>query len=122
MADRRPGPSAAARLARARWAEARAADWYRRNGYEVLAMNWLCTGGELDVVARHGRVLAVCEVKARASSAFGTPLEAMTPLKQQRVRRAALAFVREHGLSGCTLRFDVAAVLGNEMEMLLDAF
>jgi len=47
-------------------------------------------GGELDVVARLGNIIAVCEVKARATNNFGSPLEAMTELKQQRVRRAGV--------------------------------
>jgi putative endonuclease len=54
-------------------------------------------GGEIDVVARRGSLLVVCEVKARASAAWGSPWEAMTPLKQQRVRRAGHAFVRGLG-------------------------
>lgn len=113
---------AAARLARARWAEALAAEWYRRNGYSIVAMNWRCEGGELDVVARSGRLLVICEVKARATAAYGTPLEAMSETKQHRVRRAAMRFVKEHGLGGCAVRFDVASVLGTDLEVLTDAF
>lgn len=116
------GTPAARRLARARWAEALAAEWYRRNGFSIEAMNWRCEGGELDVVARSGSLLVICEVKARATAAFGTPLEAMSETKQHRVRRAAMRFVREHGLGGCTLRFDVASVLGTDLEVLTDAF
>ncbi len=85
-------------------------------------MNWTMRGGELDVVARRGNVVVVCEVKARASNAFGSPLEAMTPLKQQRVRRAGYAFVRTLNESGITLRFDIASVLGTTLEIFEDAF
>lgn len=98
------------------------AAWYRRNGFEIVAMNWRGSGGELDVVARAGMLLVVCEVKARATAAFGTPLEAVTPLKQRRVRRTTMSFVAEHGLAGVTLRFDVASVLGGRLEVLTDAF
>ena len=85
-------------------------------------MNWTMRGGELDVVARRGNVVVVCEVKARASNAFGSPLEAMTPLKQQRVRRAGFAFVRTLSESGITLRFDIASMLGTTLEIFEDAF
>ena len=74
-------------------------------------------GGELDVVARRGNLIAVCEVKARATNNFGAPLEAMTELKQQRVRRAGFAFIRTLDESGFQIRFDVAAVLGTKLEM-----
>ena len=85
-------------------------------------MNWTMRGGELDVVARRGNVIAVCEVKARANNAFGTALEAMTPLKQQRVRRAGFAFIRTMDERGLCVRFDVAAITGTTLEMFEDAF
>ena len=110
------------RLARARWAEQRAASWYREHGYEIVAMNWTMRGGELDVVARRGNVIVVCEVKARASNAYGTPLEAMTQVKQERVRRAGFAFVRQLNERGLRIRFDVATMLGTTLEIYEDAF
>ena len=75
------GSVAAGRLARARWAEQLVANWYERNGFDVIARNWTMRGGELDVVARSGRLIVVCEVKARANEEFGTALEAMTEQK-----------------------------------------
>jgi len=113
---------AARRLARARWAEERAAAWYRSRGYEILAMNWTIRGGELDVVARLGSLIVICEVKARATNAFGTPLEAMTRTKQERVRRAGYAYLRHLNESGIRIRFDVATVLGTTLTMYEDAF
>ena len=85
-------------------------------------MNWTMRGGELDVVARRENLVVVCEVKARATNAFGSPLEAMTPVKQQRVRRAGYAFVRTLNESELTVRFDVASVLGTTIEIFEDAF
>lgn len=85
-------------------------------------MNWTMRGGELDVVARRGHVIVVCEVKARATNAFGTPLEAMTQVKQERVRRAGFAFVRQLNECGLQVRFDVATVLGTTLQVYEDAF
>lgn len=85
-------------------------------------MNWTMRGGELDVVARRGNVIVVCEVKARASNAYGTPLEAMTQVKQERVRRAGFAFVRQLNERGLRIRFDVATMLGTTLEIYEDAF
>ena len=98
------------------------ARWYERNGYRVIARNWTMRGGELDVVARRGSVIVVCEVKARASNAWGSPWEAMTPLKQQRVRRAGFAFVKTLEERGISVQFDVAAVTGTSLQMMHDAF
>jgi len=100
-----------------------AARWYASHGWRVVARNWRSgRTGELDVVALRDGVLAVCEVKARSSEAFGTPLEAVTPAKQARIRRLAAAYLAESGLRVRTVRFDVAAVLDGRLEVVEDAF
>lgn len=118
--------TAAARTARGKWAEDLVARWYERNGYRIIARNWRCSRGELDVVALLGDTLIICEVKARASNAFGTPADAVTLTKQLRLRRATAAMLAEiraeQKLKVRSLRFDVACVLGTQLEMLIDAF
>jgi len=90
---------------------------YRLRGYTVLATNVRGGGGELDIVLRRGRRLVVCEVKARAGSRFGDPLDAVGPDKERRVRRAAEAFlVRHPELAGLELRLEVAAVRPGRIE------
>ena len=79
-------------------------------------------GGELDIVARRGNLIVVCEVKTRANDDFGTAMEAMTPTKQLRVHRAGFAFVRSLDESGLQVRFDVAAITGTELEIVENAF
>ena len=118
--------NAAARIARGKWAEDLAARWYENHGYQIVARNWRCSRGELDVVAMIGEQLVVCEVKARASVAFGTPAEAITATKQLRIRRATAKLLAElrsnRSLTIRQVRFDVACVLGTQLEMLTDAF
>ena len=88
----------------------------------MIARNWTMRGGELDVVVRRGRLVVVCEVKARADDSFGSALEAMTPVKIARVRRAGHRFVGTLGERGLTVRFDVATMTGTTLEMHPDAF
>jgi putative endonuclease len=124
--------TAAARVARGKWAEDLVSRWYEQHGYVIVARNWRSKRGELDIVARKDGVLVVCEVKARASNAFGTPAEAVTPAKQLKVRRATADFrasMRESNDPIASLvnvvravRFDVACVLGTQLEMLEDIF
>jgi putative endonuclease len=100
-----------------------AAAWYAERGWRVLDRNWRSgRTGELDVVALKGGVLAVCEVKARSSVAFGTPLEAVTPAKQARIRRLAAAYLAASDVAARRVRFDVAAVLDGRLEVVEDAF
>ncbi len=74
--------------------ERRAAWWYRRRGYRVLATNCWAGGYELDLVVRRGRALVFVEVKSKAGPRFGDPLEMVTPVKVERVRRAARRLAR----------------------------
>ena len=107
------------------------ARWYRDRGYEVLARNWRCASGELDLVVARPGVVVFCEVKARASTGFGSPFEAVTPSKQARLRRLAMAWLAETAGDGSgragsggqrELRFDVAGVLAGKVEVLEGAF
>jgi putative endonuclease len=61
-------------------------------GMQVLARNWRCHHGEIDIVAREGRDTVVVEVKTRTSNDYGHPFEAITALKVGRLRRLAAAW------------------------------
>ena len=65
------------------------ATWYEKRGYQVVARNWACRAGELDIVAYKGSQYIFCEVKTRSSGAFGLPVEAVDGRKQARLRRLA---------------------------------
>lgn len=99
------------------------ARWYFERGYEVVARNWRGRAGELDLVLRRGSLVAFCEVKTRSSTAFGTPAEAVTPLKQRRLRRLAGQWLSEQSdRPSYQVRFDVASVLAGRIEVLEAAF
>ena len=100
-----------------------AAAWYEEHGYTVLARNWRCRDGELDlVVLGRGRQLVFCEVKTRTSTAFGLPAEAVSPAKQARIRRLAARWLADRKLAVRAIRFDVACVLGGTIEVLEGVF
>jgi putative endonuclease len=99
------------------------ASWYEARGYEVLARNWRCREGELDLVVRNGRMYVFCEVKTRATDAFGAPAEAVHREKQMRLRRLAARWLEDDAPARPReIRFDVAAVLAGEIEVLEGAF
>lgn len=103
-----------------------AADWYVAHGYQVVARNWRCREGELDLVllAPDGD-LVFCEVKTRSSDRFGVPAEAVTPAKQRRLRLLAARYLAAAGRvspAGRGIRFDVAAVMGGRVEVIEAAF
>ena len=100
-----------------------AAAWYVERGYEVLARNWRCRDGELDLVVRDRRLYVFCEVKSRTTDAFGGPTEAVTREKQQRLRRLAARWLEDEAPAlAREIRFDVAAVLDGALEVVEGAF
>jgi putative endonuclease len=106
--------------------EDRAADWYRAAGYDVIARNWRCAEGELDLVVGLPGELVFCEVKTRASDRFGVPAEAVTATKQRRLRTLATRFLAEHPsadrVAVRSIRFDVVAVTGSTVDVIEAAF
>ena len=99
-----------------------AAAWYLAHGYDIVARNWRCRAGELDLILRDGRTFVFCEVKSRTSTAFGLPAEAITRQKQARLRRLAATWLEESPVRAREIRFDVASVLGGTVEVLQGAF
>jgi putative endonuclease len=79
-------------------------------GLVVLDRNWRCDLGEIDLVLRDGAVLVVCEVKTRTSDVCGTPHEAVTPDKLDRLKRLAAAWAEAHGVRPAETRIDLVAV------------
>ncbi len=80
---------------------------------------WLA-GAELDLVVRRGSTVVFCEVKSKSGSGFGDPLEMVTPVKIERIRRAAQAWLAVH--PAARVRFDVVAERAGRLEVLQDAF
>lgn len=104
------------------YGERRAARCYREAGYEVVARNWRCNDGEVDLVLRGPGVLVFAEVKTRSSDRFGVPAAAVTPAKQRRIRRLAQRFCAETGERARVLRFDVVSVLRGEVDIIEGCF
>lgn len=99
-----------------RFGEQLAVEHLEAAGAEVLARNWRCRQGELDIVAREGDRLLFVEVKTRSSAAFGLPAEAVDRAKAARIRRLALLWIaaerEEQRLPfWSAVRFDVVCVL-----------
>lgn len=103
-----------------------AARTYETEGYRVLARNYRCQTGEIDLIAERGKTLVICEVKTRRTDFFGDPAEAVTPVKQARLRRLAAAWLGDNPAPGRTLRFDVVSIVmgpdGTRVTRLEDAF
>jgi putative endonuclease len=90
--------------------ERRAERFLRRLGYRILARNYRCDQGELDLIALDGAVIVFVEVRSSEGNDPGQPAASVDRIKQQRLTRLALHFLQRKRLLGRAARFDVLAV------------
>ncbi len=83
---------------------------YVARGYRVVARNWRCRLGELDLVLARGSMLVICEVKTRRGSRYGGGYEAVDVRKRHKIRALAEVFLLQQHATPATVRFDVASV------------
>ena len=109
--------------------EAVTAQYLRERGYALLASQWRCRYGELDLVARdRDGTICFVEVKLRGGDLAGLPREAVDRRKRERLRTAAEAYLSQHDLEDAAARFDVAEVYTDQdhrflrLEYLENAF
>jgi putative endonuclease len=91
--------------------EEQAALFLQQRNYRIMARNFRCKGGEVDIIARDGKTLVFVEVKTRRNLAYGVPQAAVTPFKQRQISKAALTWLAKNRLHDAAARFDVIAVL-----------
>jgi putative endonuclease len=98
----------------------------QKRGYAIVERRFRTRCGELDIIARDGDVLVFVEVKARSGSGFGSPFDAVTWQKRQRLSAMAESYLLHKRLSGVACRFDVVSVLqgrsGHTVELVKGAF
>jgi putative endonuclease len=73
-----------------------AAEFLNKKGYEILATNYRCSDGEIDIITKHNNTLVFIEVKTRTSCRFGTPEESITAAKKEKLRALAARYYQEH--------------------------
>lgn len=103
--------------------EQKAAQRLEALGYQILAKNFRCRMGEVDLIAKEGGYLVFIEVKYRAGIQAGEPQEAVDFRKQRKICRAASYYCQKHGISPQQpCRFDVAACRQGEWTVIQNAF
>jgi putative endonuclease len=97
--------------------EEKAARYLKRRGYEILVRNFRVRGGEVDIIALKKSFLVFVEVRSRKGGAMVNAAESVTPLKKERVVRAAKFYLMKHpkALERFSIRFDVIAFDGDQI-------
>ena len=102
--------------------ESLAADYLQGQGLTIMERNYQDRTGEIDLIGRDGTFLVFVEVKYRRDMRSGDPAEAVTPRKQQHIRRTAQYYLYSHRCGDVPCRFDVVSILGEEIRWIRDAF
>lgn len=99
-----------------------ACSYLESNGYRIIERNFSCKAGEVDIIAMEGDTIAFIEVKCRTSTNYGSPSEAVSYYKQNRIVKTALFFMTKHKIFDYMCRFDVIEVLkeGNKDNLCIN--
>ncbi len=103
-----------------------AAAFLEKKGYNILFRNYKCSFGEIDIIAKHKKILSFIEVKTRSTKKYGLPQEAVTSVKQTKISRVALEFIQRYKMENRAARFDVVSVQslndGYAVDLIENAF
>lgn len=103
--------------------EKKAEEWLVGLGYQIMEHNFRCRQGEIDLIALDGDYLVFVEVKYRSSRLAGHPAEAVDVRKQRRISQTALYYCYQKRIPQTQpCRFDVVAILGEQVEHIKNAF
>lgn len=92
------------------YGEQLAADYLRKRGYDIIATNWHCPRGEIDIVAQHNALLVFVEVKTRRTRTTETAFASITPQKRERLIASVYAWLDQNADDEANWRIDVIAI------------
>lgn len=112
----------AAHLLRGESAELQACQFLEKKGLTLVARNFRCKQGELDLIMRDAQTLVIVEVRFRQTDKFGSAVESVTRTKQARIIAATQVYLAQQKINSA-IRFDVVALSGNsKVDWLKNAF
>lgn len=104
-------------------AEALAAAFLTKKGFKLLAQNYRCKVGEIDLVMQDKDTVVFIEVRSRSHPDFGSAAESVTPQKQHKLIKSALHYLQKQGwFDKVPCRFDIIGIAQGKIEWLKDAF
>ena len=96
-------------------------EYLKNYNIKILANNFRCKSGEIDIIGQDGECTVFFEVKYRKNGAFGNPLDAITEQKQKTICKCAAYYCMQHK-EITQVRYDVIGILGSEITWIKDAF
>ena len=103
-----------------RFGEEKAISYLENQNCEIVARNFLCNQGEIDIIAKDKNEIVFCEVKTRNSFKYGNPVDAVDNYKQKHIWNAAKYYLYSNGLMNKFIRFDVLEVYIKENKVFIN--
>lgn len=88
-----------------------ARDYLREKGYQIIATNYRCVFGEIDIIAKIGDLIVFVEVKTRQSDRFGAPYEAVNWVKFDKFSRSAQLWSSQYNMGNLSQRLDIISIV-----------
>ncbi len=98
------------------WGENIAEKYLKKKGYIIVARNFRCKLGEIDIIALDGKELVFIEVKTRRNQNYGLPCEAITASKIKHLKRTAAYYTAVYSVDHKDARLDVIEILTKEAQ------
>ena len=98
--------------------------YLKKQKYKILARNFSCPAGEIDIIAydKVSNYIIFVEIKYRATNAFGRPLEAVTNEKQRKIHITSQVYLKLKGWLSRSYRFDAIEIIDDELRHIINAF
>lgn len=102
--------------------EAQAVKFLKDKRYKILAVNFVNSAGEIDIIALQKKQYVFVEVKTKSNLDYGLPQEEVTKVKQIRIKKGALEFLKRRRILTDQIRFDVIEILAGKINHIENAF
>lgn len=99
-----------------------ATEYLMKKKYRIVATDYACPIGEIDIIAIKRDCLVFVEVKTRSTTEYGLPCEAVTPYKQNKIRKVAEYFMLHNGYEDSECHFDVIEIVGENINHIENCF
>ncbi len=98
------------KIKRGKFGQQLAKEYLEKKGYKILAENFHCLAGEIDLIAEKNGQLIFIEIKTRFSRNFGLPEEAVNETKRNKMEKTALVYLEKEKIKNENFRFDCLAI------------
>ena len=98
--------------------------YLKKQKYKILARNFSCSAGEIDIIAydKTSDYIVFVEVKYRATALLGRPIEAITPEKQRKIQITSQVYLKLKGWLDKNYRYDAIEIIDDDLRHIINAF